>query len=235
MKETKLLKMKELSEATGVNSGTIRYYIQQGVLPKPMKTHKNMAYYDESYIDRILTIKKLQKSRYLPLDIIKTLLEDMDFSEGGDHLALLKEINRPLLPNGVKNGQPQQLNKEELVIHTGLPLKDIEAMDDLDMIEADTDGFYDRDCIRIAEAVAELRQIGLTEEMGFHVEHLQVHMDLIEFLARKEVDIFTKRLSGKPLDREAASVFAQNAIDTINRMLPIIHVRMIHKIFEEAE
>lgn len=235
MKKKNMLKMKELSEATGVNSGTIRYYIQQGVLPKPLKTHKNMAYYDESYIDRVLAIKKLQKTRFLPLDIIRTLLKDMDFSEGGNHLALLKEIDRPLLLNGMKNGQPQALSKEDLCVHSGLPIKDVEAMDLLEMIEAGKDGLYDRDCIRIAEAVAELRKIGLTEEMGFHVEHLQVHMDLLEFLARKEVDLFTKRLAGKDMNREDASAFAQNAIDAINRMLPIIHVRMIHKIFEEAE
>ena len=67
MDDSKPLKMKELSELTEVSSGTIRYYIKQGLLPEPYKPHKNMAYYDHSYVEKIKLIKDLQENHYLPL------------------------------------------------------------------------------------------------------------------------------------------------------------------------
>ncbi len=235
MKKQKLLKMKELAEITGVSGGTIRYYIQQGVLPQPVKTHKNMAYYDESYIERIHAIKDLQKTRFLPLDIIKTMLADMDFSSGADYRSLVREIDKPFFENGHSNGTPASMTAAELAAHTGLTPEEITAMAHLDMIQIGPEGLYDRECIRLAQIVAELRKVGLSQDLDFQVEHLRVHMDLIEFLARKEVDLFSKRISGKGLDRHTASKLARDAIGVINRLLPILHLRMIQKIFEEAE
>jgi DNA-binding transcriptional MerR regulator len=235
MKKEKLLKMKELSAATNVSPGTIRYYIQQGVLPKPVKTHKNMAYYDESYIDRIVMIKQLQKNRFLPLDIIKTILADTDLPPTGAQHELLKEIDKPLYENGLADGDIATLTKGELVAHTGLATPDLEAMLSLELIAPDAEGRFDQGCIRIAEIVAEMRRIGLTETLDFQVEHLQVHKDLIEFLARKEVDLFSKRLTGSDMDRDRTSQLAKEAISAINKLLPILHLRMIQKIFDEAE
>jgi DNA-binding transcriptional MerR regulator len=40
----KLIKMKKLTEETGIPKGTIQYYIKEGLIPKPIKTHPNMAY-----------------------------------------------------------------------------------------------------------------------------------------------------------------------------------------------
>lgn len=231
----KLLKMKELSAATGVTGGTIRYYIQQGILPRPVKTHKNMAYYDESYIDRILLIKKLQKSRFLPLDVIKNIIADMDFTGGEDVRTLLREIDNPLTNAAIVNGLPATMTLAELTAHSGLTKADMDAMRKLELITPDPDGRYNQDCIRLAEIVAEMRRIGLTRNLDFQVHHLRVHMDLIEFLVRKEVDLFGKRIAGKGLDRETASNLAKDAIEVINKLLPIIHKRMIRKIFEEAE
>lgn len=234
MKTNQMLKMKELSEATGVAPGTIRYYIQQGVLPRPLKTHRNMAYYDKSYIERIRMIKKLQKSRFLPLDIIKTILDDMDFSGSADHLQLLKEIDSQFLENGMPNGQVENLTLPELETHSGLSKADLEAMIAMGMITPDDHGRFDRESIRMVEMVGELRQIGLSADFDFQVEHLQVHMDLIEFLARKEVDLFTKRMAGKNMAREEVSRLARDAIGSLNKLLPILHIRMIRKIFEET-
>ncbi len=235
MKKSKLLKMKELAEVTGVSGGTIRYYIQQGVLPQPVKTHKNMAYYDEGYIRRIRMIKELQKSRFLPLDIIRTMLADMDFSREGDYKALVREIDKPLLENGHGHGAATAMSPAELSAHTGLSPEEITSLVRLDMILPDAEGRFDPESIRLTEIVAELRKVGLSQDLDFQVEHLRIHMDLIEFLARKELDLFSKRIAGKGLDRHSASKLAKDAISVINKLLPILHLRMIQKIFEEAE
>jgi DNA-binding transcriptional MerR regulator len=66
-----LLKVSQVSKATGVSTSAINYYVRIGLLPSPMKTHKNMAYYDSSFIQMINYIKRLQYQKHLPLEKIK--------------------------------------------------------------------------------------------------------------------------------------------------------------------
>jgi AcrR family transcriptional regulator len=70
-----LLKVSQISRATGVSTSAINYYVRIGLLPPPVKTHKNMAYYDPSYIQMINYIKRLQLQKHLPLERIKEIME----------------------------------------------------------------------------------------------------------------------------------------------------------------
>ncbi len=232
----RLLKMQELSQATGVSGGTIRYYVRKGILPKPVKVHKNMAYYDESYIERIRMIKQLQEKRYLPLNIIKMVLEANDISSlKAEQKRILKDIERPLFKSSLSDNHTVPLNKDELAEHTGIPMEDIEALESMGIISQDAEGHFDRECIRIAELAAELRDVGLTKELDFRVEHLQIHQDLIEFLARKEIDLFTKRIANKGMSLKEISTLVDNSIEVLNKIIPFIHLRMIRKILDEIE
>jgi AcrR family transcriptional regulator len=69
-----LLKVSQISRATGVSTSAINYYVRIGLLPPPVKTHKNMAYYDPSYVQMINYIKRLQLQKHLPLDQIKEIM-----------------------------------------------------------------------------------------------------------------------------------------------------------------
>lgn len=235
MKKKTLLKMKDLSKATGVSSGTIRYYVQEGILPKPIKTHRNMAYYDETYVERIRMIKELQKKRYLPLNIIKMLLESRDFSLSGEQKQLFREIERPLFEQEPLGGpsNARAMSREELALHTGLPLKDIQGLETIGMIRTDQDGRFDPESVQLAEAAADLRRSGLSEELDFQVEQLQIHLDLIEFLARKEIELFTKKVAQKGLPPETVSAIARNSIQVLNKLITLLHRRMIRKTLEE--
>ena len=76
------MKISELAKKTGVAPSTIRYYIKEGLLPKPKVKRKNMAYYDESYIPKITAIKELQNTGINPYDLDE--LEKMGFIDGKD-------------------------------------------------------------------------------------------------------------------------------------------------------
>ena len=79
-----LLRMRELA-ASGVSAATIKHYLREGLLPEPMKTSRNMAYYPGDCVERIRLIKQLQEERYMPLQVIKDLLEeDPDRAPGND-------------------------------------------------------------------------------------------------------------------------------------------------------
>src|SRR5438105_5019613 len=70
-----LLKMSELAERSGVSAGTIKHYLREGLLPEPVRTSRNMAYYPEQFVERIRLIKRLQEERFLPLRLIKGVLD----------------------------------------------------------------------------------------------------------------------------------------------------------------
>jgi len=70
-----LLKMSELAEASGVSAGTIKHYLREGLLPEPVRTSRNMAYYPPDFVERIRLIKRLQEERFMPLKAIKRVLD----------------------------------------------------------------------------------------------------------------------------------------------------------------
>jgi DNA-binding transcriptional MerR regulator len=69
------LRMKALTLATGLPKSTILHYLHQGLLPEPVKTSSNMAYYDPECIDRIKFIQHLQRHHRLSLLEIKRMME----------------------------------------------------------------------------------------------------------------------------------------------------------------
>jgi len=72
------LKMSELADASGVSAGTIKHYLREGLLPEPVRTSRNMAYYPPGFVDRIRTIKRLQEERFMPLRLIREVLARHD-------------------------------------------------------------------------------------------------------------------------------------------------------------
>lgn len=91
------LDLSELANRAGVSPRTIRYYIQEGLLPSP-ETKGPGAHYGQEHVDRLQIIKRLQQ-QYLPLVEIRRLLK-----EAGDDLsALLAEFRAPAQrPNSAK-------------------------------------------------------------------------------------------------------------------------------------
>lgn len=69
----------ELAALSGVSTRTIRYYIQEGLLPQPEIRGKYAVFTDE-YMHRLRLIK-LMKDAYLPLNRIKELLDSLTESQ----------------------------------------------------------------------------------------------------------------------------------------------------------
>jgi DNA-binding transcriptional MerR regulator len=76
------MRMRELEARSGVGRETIRFYIREGLLPEPARAARNSASYSEAHVTRLATIKRLQEERFLPLAVIRGLL-DRDGVDGG--------------------------------------------------------------------------------------------------------------------------------------------------------
>ena len=69
---------------------TIRHYLREGLLPEPVKTSRNMAYYPPEFVDRIRLIKQLQEERFMPLRVIRELLD----ARGDESLRAMIDLRR---------------------------------------------------------------------------------------------------------------------------------------------
>jgi len=70
MNNKKWIRIAELEKISGIPRRTIHFYLQNGLLHKPMKTGKTMAYYDQSHLAKLALIKQ-EKEKGFPLAAIK--------------------------------------------------------------------------------------------------------------------------------------------------------------------
>jgi AcrR family transcriptional regulator/predicted DNA-binding transcriptional regulator AlpA len=82
MPEMRLLKMSELEQLSGFPRHTIHNYIRHGILDEPIRTGKTMAYYHESHLERLDSIRRIKGSAKLPLSFLKEMLADRGGAAG---------------------------------------------------------------------------------------------------------------------------------------------------------
>ena len=75
----------ELAERADVSARTVRYYIQQGLLPAP-ESRGPGAHYGEEHLDRLRLIRRMQRE-HLPLAEIRRRLEGLAAGEIRELLA----------------------------------------------------------------------------------------------------------------------------------------------------
>ena len=219
---------------TGVPPGTIRYYINEELLPKPLKTHRNRAYYDQSYVGRIKLIRELQEKRYLPLSIIRQMLDESESSMESQEIKTLLELEGKLFKNISNLPEFRPQNIEELSERTGVSIEMIKELEHAGIISRQPDGLFDEDCVKIVEILMKLREAGYTEEVGFTSDHIKMYKDMIEVLARQEVRTFSKAVTGR-LSFDEMTTMAETGIELLNTLLGILRKRLILQISRQPD
>ncbi len=159
---TELLRMGELAEASGVPAPTIKHYLREGLLPEPVKTSRNMAYYPPEFVDRIKLIKRLQEERFLPLKAIKTVLDE-DPERAEAMLALGDQILDRALA-----GERSRTSAAEVRKRYGVPKEVLDRLAELEVLTPNSRGYSPSD-VTIIEAISRFRAGGYDEAIGFTV------------------------------------------------------------------
>jgi DNA-binding transcriptional MerR regulator len=229
-KVKKLLKISELSSRVGVPKEAIRYYVKEGLLPKPKKTSKNMAYYDERFIDRIRAIKELQKKRFLPLRIIKNILGENSSESSLNEIKTLLELDGKIFKPIDHFLDFIPLTAEEMEEKTGLSLAELAELEDMGIIEPSTKNAqkkYDEYEVRIAEAFAKIRSSGVDKSL-FLTQDFKIYKDFVEALAQEEVKLLARRITGKMSHQEALRMI-DNVFDVVNNFVNLLRKKLIRK------
>jgi DNA-binding transcriptional MerR regulator len=219
-----LLKMSELAERSGVSAGTIRYYLREGLLgagEDVLRTSRNMAYYPPEYVQRIVLIKRLQEERFMPLRVIKGALDD----DPGRVRALI-ELEDRILERALINAEDRSRDSRKLVRERyGVPRNVLERLAELGVLTPNQRG-YDRDDVKIIEAIASFRAGGYDEALGFTVYDTLRYREALEPLVEEEVRALLDRLAGE-VDVERAMEIVAAGVEPLRELIGAMHSKLL--------
>ena len=216
-------RMKDLCERTGLLRQVIHFYIQQGLVPEGRKTGRNMAYYSEEHVERILLVRRLQHERFLPLRTIKAMLDEQDEAFSPAQRQFVQEVKSRLSQTmGVRTGRPATLDALEFIEKIGLNERDLDDMVEMGLVavaeERTANGrvrrVISRDDTWILETFAQFRVLGFTDEIGFGAKDIAIYAEAMSSLLVRERKLLAERLSKLP---------PEIAAKMVERAAPIIH------------
>jgi len=214
-----LLRMRELAEASGVPAPTIKHYLREGLLPEPVKTSRNMAYYPPEFVDRIKLIKRLQEERYLPLKAIKTVLD-----EDPDRAEAMLELGDQILDRALA-GERSRTSATEVRKRYGVPKEVLDRLAELEVLTPNSRGYSPSD-VTIIEAISRFRAGGYDEQIGFTVYDTLRYKAALEELVRQEVDVVMDRLAGEvSTDRVVAMLEA--GAEPLKDLIGALHTKLM--------
>jgi len=217
--ENGLLKMKELAAASGVSAGTIKHYLREGLLPEPVKTSRNMAYYPAEFVDRIRLIKQLQEERFMPLRVIKSMLDD-----DPERARALVELEDRILERALA-GDRSRVSAAELGRRYDVPQEVLDRLAELEVLTPNSRGYGPRD-VEIVEAISRFRAGGYHERIGFTVYDTLRYKRALEELVKEEVQVLLDRLAGEMDPDRAVELIAAGA-EPLNELMAALHQKSL--------
>ncbi|MDQ5834889.1 MAG: MerR family transcriptional regulator [Actinomycetota bacterium] len=222
MSQNGLLKMKELAEASGVSAGTIKHYLREGLLGEQagiVKTSRNMAYYPPELVERIRLIKQLQEERFMPLKVIKAMLE-----EDPERARTLVELEDRILERA-QAGERTRVSAAELRQRCAIPQEVLDRLAELEVLEPNSRGYGPRD-VEIVEAISRFRAGGYDERIGFTVYDTLRYKRALEELVKEEVQVLMDRLAGELEPNRAADLIAAGS-EPLNDLMAALHQKAL--------
>jgi DNA-binding transcriptional MerR regulator len=215
-----LLKISELAEASGVSAGTIKHYLREGLLPEPIKTSRNMSYYPPEFVDRIRLIKQLQEERFMPLRVIRSMLEDEP-----DRAKALVELEDRILEHALKGEERERVAAAEVSKRYQIPQEVLDRMAELGVLTPSAKGYTASD-IGIIEAISRFRAGGYDERIGFTVYDTVRYKRALEELVKEEVQVLTERLAGEKSPDEVVALIEAGA-EPLRDLIAALHSKLL--------
>ena len=211
----------ELAHEAGLTVDTIRYYAREGLLDAPERSGRHKLY-GRTHLERLQRIKDLQRQRF-SLAAIRALLT----------------ADRPGI-EGLFVTEGASYSFEDLIARSGLPAELVERLRAIGLLAdpaALGHDIYDESDLGLLRAVAELSEIGMTEDILVELGAIYVG----HFLALQE-DVHSM-LSGEGRDWDQDEMVAvqrrltassKRMIPAVERVLNYVHQRTIQRLTLDA-
>jgi len=219
-----LLKMSELVEASGVPGATIKHYLREGLLPEPIKTSRNMAWYRPETVERIEVIKRLQEERFMPLKAIRTVL-----AEDPEQAKALLEVEDRIIDRAFAK-ERRRTSASEVRETYGMPAEVLDRLAEIGILTPNSRGYSPSD-VSIIEAISRFRASGYDEQIGFTVYDTLRYRRALEDLVREEVDVLMERLEGQ-VEPDRAVELIESGAEPLRDFIAALHTKLM---IEEVE
>lgn len=234
-----------MAEHTRVSIATIKYYIREGLLPRPRVVGRTIGRYDAAFVGRLELIRELQSRHRLPLREIRALLDDAGpgASLTDVELRLLGHDRvRQALGAAIGAIDPAHalppVSAARLQERSGLSAEDIVALGAHGLIsplltdpgpgpgEAPGSPSYAEGDARIAEVVGALRRSGYHEQLGFTIADLARYVSCLQPLVVQEVEQFD-RPALRALQRRDLLRLIEEGVGHIDVLLGLLHKKLL--------
>jgi DNA-binding transcriptional MerR regulator len=218
-----LLKMSELAQRSGVSAGTIKHYLREGLLGDGegvVRTSRNMAYYPPEYVERITLIKRLQEDRFMPLKVIKGMLDS-----DPDRALALVELEDKIIERALEQRETERVSKAQIRERYDLPEVVLDRLTELGILTPTQRG-YDADDVAIIEAMVRFRAGGYDETLGFTVYDTLRYREALQPLVEEEIATMLGRLAGEVTPDRAADIIASGA-EPLRELLGALHSKLL--------
>ncbi len=216
--------MSELAERSGVSPGTIRYYLREGLLGDGgdiVRTSRNMAYYPPDYVERIALIKRLQEERFMPLRVIRGALQ----ADPGRVRALI-ELEDRILERALASAEERsRVSRRSVRERYGVPRNVLDRLAEIGVLTPNQRG-YDKDDVKIIEAIANFRAGGYDETLGFTVYDTLRYREALEPLVQEEVRALLDRLAGE-VDVDRAMEIVAAGTEPLRELIGAMHSKLL--------
>ncbi|MCC6755239.1 MAG: MerR family transcriptional regulator [Solirubrobacterales bacterium] len=213
-----LLKMSGLVEASGVPAPTIKHYLREGLLPDPVKTSRNMAWYQPGTVERIRLIKRLQEERFMPLKAIRALIE-----EDPEQAEAMLEVEDRILERALAAERTRTSRAE--VKKYGVPGEVLDRLAEIGILNPNSRGYSPSD-VTIIEAISRFRAGGYDERIGFTVYDTLRYKKALQSLVAEEVEVLTKRLEGE-VEPERVVEMIEAGAEPLKDLIAAIHTKLL--------
>src|SRR5581483_6566552 len=170
-----------------------------------------MAYYPAEFVERIRLIKQLQEERFMPLRVIRDLLDREDADP--ERLRAMIELEDRILERalaGERDGVPQEV---------------LGRMAELGVLTPDELGYSPSD-VRIVEAISRFRAGGYDESLGFTVYDTLRYKAALEPLVAEEVRVLRERLAGD-VGTDRALEIVEAGVGPLNDLIAALHTKLL--------
>lgn len=229
--QTAGIKIQELAARTGVSKPTIHFYVEKGLLPRPTKVNRTMAYYDESCVEQIRLIREFQEKAFLPLGRIKRLFDTI---RDTGMLQNILSISTHYAGWLTDTTPPRTVSEAEVMREFGFSQDRLSQLERLGVLTPETKKgrkVYHVEDIEILKVLARMTERGFTPRQGWPTEALTIYVDAASGLAEKEVAQLFDRIE-KGLDPEdAQNLFNNTGEDIFLSLLLWMRRRSMRKEF----
>lgn len=223
------VKMSEFASQSGVPAATVKHYVAEGLLPEPVRTSRNMAYYDVALVPRVRAIKKIQRSLHLPLRLIGPLLDRLEADGTAPDEAVEASIARVL-----EELAPQQSLSRADVTAAGVPDEELTLIEGLGLlhpVDVDGDVVFVGDDVALLRTLGEARKAGLSPSM-LPPQILATYVEALQGLVRAELAMFRAGvvpIAGGDLGRltEVATTLSERLVILLRRKLLLPTLRTL--------